>query len=117
LLVLPAAGARKRNEKKESDAFAVISGTVYRPPGFALPGAEVVIAPDTDAPGSDRIKKQKVITDARGEFSVRVPTVPMRYTIHVKSGGYVSQQKPASIEGEQRRELTFQMEPEPSSGK
>jgi hypothetical protein len=119
LPVLTAAPAQplyfKKDKPKKSSqpqpAFGVIAGTVFRPPGFALPGAEVVITPQSDPPAGIKISKQRAISDARGEFAVRVPAVPMKYLVNVKSSGFVEQQKAVQIEGEQRKELTFELEP------
>jgi len=36
----------------------------------------------------------------------------MRYLVTVKKKGFVSQSRPASIEGEQRLELLFTLEPD-----
>ena len=105
---------KKDKPKKSSQtqlAFGVIAGTVFRPPGFALPGAEVVITPQSEPPEGIKIPKQKAVSDARGEFAVRVPAVPMKYTVDVKSSGYKEQQKAVQIEGEQRKDLTFELEP------
>jgi len=107
LLVTPAAAEKKPKKPNASEAFSVIAGTVYRPPGFALPGAEVEITPETDG----KSKKMKAVSDARGEFAVRVPVVPMKYKVDVKSNGYQPQQQAVSIEGEQRKDLSFQLEP------
>ncbi len=108
MLVYPAAAEKK--PKKQNDAsqpYALITGTVYRPPGFAMAGAEVEIIPEAES----KVKKTKLISDARGEFALRVPPVPSKYTVDVKRNGYQSQQQTVSIEGEQRKELTFQLEP------
>jgi hypothetical protein len=105
----------KRDKPKKSSetpqSFGLIAGTVFRPPGFALPGAEVVVTPQSEPPDGIKIPKQKAVTDARGEFAVRVPAVPMKYSVDVKSSGYKQQQKAVQIEGEQRKDLTFELEP------
>jgi hypothetical protein len=35
----------------------------------------------------------------------------MKYNVDVKSNGYKEQQKAVQIEGEQRKDLTFELEP------
>ena len=108
MLVAPAAAEKKsKKPSATSEAFSVIAGTVYRPPGFALAGAEIEITPDIEG----KPKKIKAYSDARGEFALRVPIVPMRYKIDVKSTGYLPQQQSVAIEGEQRKDLTFRLEP------
>jgi hypothetical protein len=105
---VPAAAEKKAKKPNEAaQTSSLIAGTVFRPPGFALPGAEVEVTQDADG----KPKKIKAVSDARGEFAVRVPPVPMKYKVDVKCNGYQAQQKSVAIEGEQRKDLTFQLEP------
>jgi carboxypeptidase family protein len=104
-LAMPAVFAGK---KKGAEPYALVAGTVFREPGFALAGAEVVIVPNpAEGQAPVKIKKLEAHSDARGEFAVRVPPVPMRYTIHVSAGGYQPEEKSVSVEGEQRADATF----------
>jgi hypothetical protein len=109
LLAVPALSAKKPKKTSEaSQPFAMIAGTVFRPPGFALPGAVIQIEPESES----KSKKVKTVSDSRGEFAVRVPPVPMKYTVTVTSNGYQAQQRTVAIEGEQRKDLSIQLEPE-----
>src|SRR5437868_2165348 len=97
VFVAPASAAKKPKKNSEaSELSAVIAGTVFRPPGFALPGAEIEITPETEG----KPKKWKVVSDARGEFALRVPPVPMKYSVNVKCNGYQPQHQTVAIEGE-----------------
>ena len=107
--------AANRKEKPAQTPVAIIAGTVFRTPGFALPGAEIIVAPKSSESGDVKFKKIQVLSSGRGEWAVRVPAVPMEYTIYVKCSGYQSQQSTTAIEGEQRRELNFILEPLPAS--
>jgi hypothetical protein len=90
-----------------------VGGTVFREPGFALPGAEVTIVADPESgPAPAGSKKQQAATGARGEFAFRVPVAAMRYAVHAQAHGYAPQDKKVSIEGEQRVEVTFLLAPE-----
>lgn len=104
-------GFSAKKEKRAPEAFAVIAGTVYRPPGFALPGVSVVVAPEQTEAGSIKLKKSEAVTDARGEFTVRVPPVPAKWRVDVNMKGYRPEQKSVSVEGEQRVDLSFVLEP------
>ena len=115
LLTVTGAPSVCGKEKKTPEPYAVIAGTAFRPPGFALPGAKVRIAPESSSSGGVKLKAADVVTDARGEFSFRVPVVPMKWTVHVQANGYQAQVKTVSIEAEQRVDLSFQLEP--ASGK
>lgn len=111
-LVAPSGLAARPGEKKAPQAYGIIGGTVFREPGFAVPGAEVILTPDP-APGQTApIKKMTAISDARGEFAFRVPVAAMRYLLRVSLKGYAPQQKTLSIEGEQRVDATFTLQPE-----
>jgi hypothetical protein len=105
----PAVVAEKKPKKpsEASQPYSVIFGTVFRPPGFALPGAEIEIVPEAET----KSKKLKTTSDSRGEFALRVPPVPMKYKVDVKRSGYQPQEQSVAIEGEQQKALTFQLEP------
>jgi Carboxypeptidase regulatory-like domain len=113
VLAVPIGRLAAGSKKKAPEPYGVVGGTVFRDPGFALPGAEVTLTPEL-ASGQDgpSIKKLTAISDARGEFVFRVPTAPMRYTVRVTLKGYSSQQKTVASEGEQRVDATFTLQPE-----
>lgn len=89
-----------------ADSYALIVGTVFRPNGSALPGAEVMLQPEAGG------KQQKVRTDARGEFTFRVPAKPARYNVNVKVAGYRSEPKAVSVQGDERVDISILLEPE-----
>ncbi|MDX1979712.1 MAG: carboxypeptidase-like regulatory domain-containing protein [Bryobacteraceae bacterium] len=97
-LVSPAAAA---------EHHAVISGTVFREPGFALPGAEVHLKPEPDPAASKKVKVKamKAQSDGRGEFAFRVPAAPMRYTVTIRATGYLEEKKTVMIQGEERQDV------------
>jgi len=105
-IALTCAGYAERNH--QSGVYAVVGGTVFRESGYALPGAEVVIAPDPQ-PGQEHVKihEARAISDHRGEFAFRVPASAMRYTVKAHLKGFEPQQKSIEIEGEQRVDVTL----------
>ena len=107
----PAAWAEKK--KLAPAASALVSGTVFQESGYALPEAEVVLTPEPQ-PDSPRVKVKKLetVSDARGEFVFRVPAAAMRYTVSVTAKGYQAQQKPVNVQGEERVDVTFQLQAE-----
>jgi hypothetical protein len=115
LAALPASGASRKG--KPVQPIAVIAGTVFRTPGFALPEAVVTVTPKDNESGSVKLKKLQTVSSGRGEWAVRVPAVPMEYTIYVKCSGYESQQKTVAIEGEQRREVSFILDALPAGSR
>src|SRR5579871_343544 len=48
--------------KKKTEPDAIVAGTVFRDPGFSLPGAAVTLVPKANP----KAKKQQAISDARG---------------------------------------------------
>ena len=84
---------------------------MFRPPGFALPAVEVVIAPEQPEVNGVKLKKSEAVTNSRGEFAVRVPPVPAKWRVDVKSNGYRPEQRAVSVEGEQRVDLSIVLEP------
>lgn len=103
----------KKKEKPAAETFAVIGGTTYRQTGLSLPGARVRVRPEQSADASGKkLKGVEAATDSRGEFAIRVPAVPAKWAVDVQANGYRPQSKSVSIEGEQRLELSFVLEPE-----
>ncbi|MEO8662137.1 MAG: carboxypeptidase-like regulatory domain-containing protein [Bryobacteraceae bacterium] len=110
MAVMPAGEKPKRS--KSSDVWAVLAGTVFREPGFALPGAKIVLEPDENKPKDVKVKRQEFVSNSRGEFAFKVPAVPLRYTVSVTAGGYQGEKKQVEIQGEQRVDVYFQLKSE-----
>lgn len=106
---MAAAGVYFGEKQKESAPDAVIVGTVFRDPGFALPGAAVTLTPDPEPsqPSPKKVKKQRTTTSPRGEFVFHVPAEPMRYTISASASGFKSEQKSITVQGEGRTDVTL----------
>jgi len=100
-----AASAFAQKKPKETVAVALISGSVFREPGFSLPGAEIELEPDPEGKASNKVKKMKAVSDRRGEFNFRVPPVPMRYRVLVRAEGYVPETRQVTISGEERQDV------------
>ena len=89
-----------------------MAGTVFREPGFALRGAEVVLLPAPDTAQGAKLKKQKSAADARGEFVFRVPPGPAKYTVRAGAKGMTAMEKQVSIVDTERVDVTFTLQPE-----
>jgi len=102
-------GAKK---KKTADLYAIVGGTVFRDPGFALAGAQVLIEPVQETVNGSKLKAQRAVSDARGEFAFRVAPISAKYRVSVKAQGMVSQTKEAATNGgEERIDVTFTLLP------
>lgn len=111
LWLFTASLAAAGKDQKPGASYAVVAGTVFRETGMSLPGAEVELSAESQTQKSHKSKKVKLITDARGEFSFRVPGVSGDYKLTVKAAGYQVQQKPVSVAGEERVDVFFRLEP------
>jgi hypothetical protein len=99
---LPAQGSKPKGET------AVIAGTVFRDPGFAQPGASVVLA----LKASPAKKLQERISDARGEFSFRIPPGPQSYVISATLKGFQTARDEIEIQGLEQINATLLLVPE-----
>jgi len=99
--------------KKKPEAYVLLYGTVFRETGFALPNAEVIVAPDASSDtAAPKVKKMEAVSNGRGEFAFHLPTGNGRYIVKVSAKGYRSEEKPVAIQGEDRIDVTFQLDPE-----
>lgn len=95
-------------EKKAPATYAVVAVTVFREPGFALPGAEVSLTP-----AGDSAKPKKAVCDARGEYAFRVSAEPKSYLVHATAKGFRPEEKKVDIHGEsERAEVTLELRAE-----
>ncbi|MBI4903155.1 MAG: carboxypeptidase regulatory-like domain-containing protein [Acidobacteria bacterium] len=100
---------------KSKPGPAIISGTVFRDPGLSFPGVEVTLEPQPEGKASNKPgKKMRTISDSRGEFSFRVPGVPMRYTVSVQATGYQPEKSQVFINGEERQDVFYTLKPVPN---
>ena len=96
-------------QSRRKDApHATLAGTVFRDPGFAQPGALVVVslksAPDKPI--------QKLITDRRGDFAFRVPPGPASYYLTATLKGFKRARDSFDISGEEQINATLLLIPE-----
>lgn len=108
--ILPAGLLEAGDKPSES---AVVAGTVFREPGFALPGAEVTLTVKIKPEKVKTPKVQKKVSDARGEFAFYVPPRKAQYLVTVKARGHVQQEKVVDVnDSPDRLDVYFQLKPE-----
>jgi hypothetical protein len=111
IAIFPQAQAARKHADPEG--YALVSGTVFRDPGFALPNATVSLTPDPrEQPSSVKLKKLQTVCNSRGEFVFRVPPVSMHYTVRAAAKGYSEEKKSIELEGEARVEVTLSLHEE-----
>lgn len=97
---------------QKNASYAIVEGTVFRDPGYALADAKVVIAPR-----EGKSKKQEATTNYRGEFQFRVPAVEAVYIVKASKKGFHPDQKEAAVTGggvagSERVEVNLVLSPE-----
>ncbi|MGC8759762.1 MAG: carboxypeptidase-like regulatory domain-containing protein [Bryobacteraceae bacterium] len=78
---------------------AVIAGTVFRDPGFALPGAEVEVVLVSPVQGRKPPKPLRTRTDGRGEFAFQLAPDPAEYKVTARARGYVPEERMVRLSG------------------
>jgi len=99
--------------KQKAEPEAVIAGTVFRDPGFAQPGASVVLALKS-APAK---KLQRLISSPRGEFTFRVPAGANSYVVSATLKGFQTARQEIDIQGEEQINATLLLVPESKKGR
>jgi hypothetical protein len=94
--------------KRKVGSEAVIAGTVFRDPGFAQPGALVVLALKS-APAK---KLQREISSPRGEFAFRIPAGANSYVLTATLKGFHTARQEIAIQGEEQINATLLLVPE-----
>jgi hypothetical protein len=84
LAVIGQPGQSQQKPPTKLQEYAIVAGTVFRDPGFAQPGATVILATKS----APQKKLQQQISDARGEFSFRVPPGPQSYVVTATLKGF-----------------------------
>lgn len=112
--IVASSAERKRSHPAPT---AIIAGTVFRNTGLSLPGAEITVTPAPLAEGKAKLRPVKALSDARGEFVIRVPAGPARYRVAASARGYQTAEQTIEIQGEERVDLTFLLDPAPGQDK
>ena len=108
LLMVPALLAAQRGKAKPGQPYAVVAGTVFRDPGFAQPGAKVVLT----LKASPKKTLQESVTSRRGEFTFRVLAGPQTYVVTATLKGFKPVRQEIAISGEEQINETLVLVPE-----
>jgi len=107
---LPVAAQQKPGAK---EPYALVGGTVFRDPGFALPGAKVVLALEANP---DK-KQQEQVSSPTGEFAFRVKPGANRYVVTATLKGFETASKTVEIVEQEQVRATLVLVPESNSKK
>jgi len=97
---------------EEKKTASVIAGTVFREPGFALPGAVVTLEELNPPAKGKRGKPQKVSSDAHGEFAFRLPASEIKFKLTAVAKGFGTQTKETATVPGVRVDVFFELKPE-----
>ncbi len=100
-------GAKERKQKA-APSLAILAGTVFRDTGFALRDAEVIVTPE---PVEKKKTEWRAISDARGEFFLRLPPGPASYNVVVRARGFKEMRKTVTYAADERLDFTFPLDP------
>lgn len=109
LLLVPAGLPAADKKEKEKKLAAVIAGTVFRDPGFAVAGASVELI-EIRADGK-KAKSRKIFTDGRGEFAFPVPPQEMKYKVKASARGLEPAEKDTESIPGARVDVFFTLKP------
>ena len=108
-LLLPACLPGADKKKQERKLAAVIAGTVFRDPGFAVTGAEIELLEIRT--GGKKAKPRKTITDGRGEFAFSVAPVEQKYKVKASAKGLQTEEKETTATPGVRMDVFFTLKP------
>jgi len=95
-------------DSKKEKLTAIVAGTVFRDTGFVMRGAEIEARPN---PQGKKKSAWKAVSDARGEFVLRLPAGPASYNVLVRAAGYRPQEKTVTFSADERLDFNFLLEP------
>ena len=107
---LPAFAQQKPGAK---EPYALVGGTVFRDPGFSLPGAKVVLSLESRPDKA----LQEQISSPTGEFAFRVKPGANRYVVTATLKGFETGRKTVEIVGQEQVRATLVLVPESNNKK
>ena len=109
LLTAVVLASGKKPKEKEKKLAAVIAGTVFREPGFAVAGVEIELV-EIRGDGK-KPKPRKAVTDSRGEFAFSVPPEEQKYKVKASAKGLQPEEKEATAAPGARVDVFFTLKP------
>ena len=107
LVFLAATTCRQpRTRKRQSEPYALLSGTCFDGRGFRLPGASRPAELTSEPAAKLKKSKWEVISSPRGEFAIRLPAGHHTFRVAAAKDGFKSVEKTVSFEADERRRIT-----------
>ena len=104
-------------KEKEPDTFALLVGSCFNSDGFSLPGATIRVEIQTNLEKHGKVKTWQAISDARGEFALRLPAGRHSFLIKASREGFVSLEQTVSFVQDERQDIILKFKPGSSKRK
>jgi hypothetical protein len=92
-------------KEKEPDSFALLAGSCFNSDGFSLPGASIRVEMQTNQEKPGKTKKWQTVSDARGEFALRLPAGRHIFLIKASREGFVPLETTVSFVQDERQDI------------
>jgi hypothetical protein len=101
-------------KEKELEPFALLVGTCTNDEGFSLPGATIRVEMQSNEEKKGKMKKWQTLSDARGEFALRLPPGRHTFLVYGSRAGFASSQGTVSFVQDERQNIILKFELESS---
>jgi hypothetical protein len=106
--------AKDKDTAKQSEPYALLSGTCFDGRGFRLAGASVQAELTSDPSVKLKKKKWETISSPRGEFAIRLPAGKQTYRVSAAKDGFKPVEKTVSFDADERQDIALSLETEPA---
>ena len=103
-----------KDKEKQSESYALLSGTCFDGRGFRLSGASVQVELTSEPTAKVKKKKWEAISSPRGEFAIRLPAGQYTFRVAAAKDGFKSVEKTVSFEADERQDIALSLEAEPT---
>ena len=97
-------------KEKKLESFALLVGSCFNGNGFALPGARVRVEIQPEEGSSGKGKHWQAVSDARGEFALRLPSGRHTFLIRASREGFIPVQEKVSFVLDERQDVILKFE-------
>lgn len=92
-------------KEKEPDSFALLVGSCFNNDGFSLPGTSIRVEMQMNQEKQGKVEKWQTVSDARGEFALRLPAGRHSFLIKASREGFVPLEATVSFVQDERQDI------------
>lgn len=104
-------------KEKEPESFALLMGSCFNSDGFSLPGVAILVEMQTNQEKHSKVKKWQTISDARGEFALRLPAGRHTFLVKASREGFLPLKETVSFVQDERQDVILKFKPGSSKEK